>query len=181
MAITMNLQEAEDSQEDTVEEEVENVEIKTKPDLPFDKIVESALFLANRELTVKEMSKELDKPRREVRLAIEKVRARLEEKDSPVQVVLKGDEVVMQVKPVYLSWIGGFSKKSDLSGKATRMLALIVKKKRMLQKDLRKYFRGEIYAYIRELKDADYIESSKHGNTRLLRPTRKFYDEFQLH
>lgn len=181
MPVTMNLQEAEDSQEDAAGGAEGSFEPEAKPDLPLDKVVEAALFLANRGLTVKEMSKELGKPPREVRLALEKVRARLEEAGSPFQLALNEDEAAMQVKPVYLSWIGAFSKKSDLSKKATRMLALIVKKKRLLQKDLRQYFRGEIYAYITELKDAGYVESTKQGNTRLLRPTRKFYEEFQLH
>ena len=31
-----------------------------------------------------------------------------------------------------------------------------------------------------ELREAGYLESGRHGNTRLLKPTRKFYEEFQL-
>ncbi len=94
--------------------------------------------------------------------------------------MLNAQEAVMQVKPDFLSNVAELSKEVDLSRKATKMLSLIAKKGKMLQSELKRYFRGEIYAYVTELKERGYVTSDKAGATRLLRPTEKFKQMFQI-
>ncbi|OIO28762.1 hypothetical protein COX86_03080 [Candidatus Micrarchaeota archaeon CG_4_10_14_0_2_um_filter_60_11] len=181
MPVDMDLETAEE--EKKAEEalgEARQIDLQAKPDLPFEKVVEAALFLANREVSFKELSEITGRQPRFVKEAIEKIRVEYEERGAPVEVTIKEDGAAMQVRPSYLTAVGGLSKRSDLSRKSTRMLALIAKKGKMLQKELQSYFRGEIYEYITELREAGYIESTRQGNTRLLRPTRKFYREFQM-
>ena len=87
---------------------------------------------------------------------------------------------MLQAKPEFLQNASELSKKPDVSRKATRILALVAKKGGMLQSELKKYFRGEIYEYTTELKEAGYIDSEKRGNTRYLRPSKKFSANFQI-
>lgn len=180
MPIDMSLEEGSEAEENADEKAGAGVELQRKADLPLAKVAEAALFLANRELDVRELAKTTGRNAAELRVALEKVRAEYEARDSPVELLEKDGVYSLRVKPVYLEAVGGFSKKSDLSRKATRILALVVKKNGLLQNELRNYFRGEIYAYVTELREAGYLESGRHGNTRLLKPTRKFYEEFQL-
>ncbi|MBI5228991.1 SMC-Scp complex subunit ScpB, partial [Candidatus Micrarchaeota archaeon] len=93
---------------------------------------------------------------------------------------LQNDEVIMQVRNEYLGDVSTLSKETELTKKGLKMLGLIVKKKQMLQSELKYYFKGEIYAYVTELKKLGYITSEKYKNTRLLKPTKKFAESFQL-
>jgi len=76
--------------------------------------------------------------------------------------------------------VAGLSKDTGLSRKSTKILGLIAKRDGLLQSELKNYFRGEIYAYVTELKEAGYLTAEKKGNTRLLKPTKKFEESFQL-
>ncbi len=181
MPIDMNLEtKFEEDKSEEAQGEARQIDLQSKPELALDKVVEAAVFLANREVSLKELAEITGKPPRIVREALERIAKDYEARASPVELLLKDDFAVLQVKPAYLTVVGGLSKKSDLSRKSTRILALIAKKGKMLQKELQNYFRGEIYEYVSELRDAGYVESTRQGNTRLLRPARKFYEEFQM-
>ncbi len=149
-------------------------------ELPFNEVVEAALFVANRDLDAKKLAKLLDEKPERVRQAFERIALDYANRGGPIYLKVKEDSACLQVKPEYVNAVGKLSKESNLSKKATRILALIAKKGSLLQSSLPKYFKGEIYAYTTELKDAGYVESRKYKNTRLLTPTKKFYDHFQF-
>ena len=148
--------------------------------LPLEKVVEAALFLANRELDAKKLAKMLDEKPQRILEAFKRIALDYDKRSGPIQLAIKGDSAVFQVRPEYVNAVGALSKESNLSKKATRILALIAKKGSILQSSLPKYFKGEIYAYTSELKEAGYVESRKYKNTRLLTPTKKFYEHFQF-
>ncbi|MEM0475675.1 MAG: SMC-Scp complex subunit ScpB, partial [Candidatus Norongarragalinales archaeon] len=140
-----------------------------KNDLPPLRVFEAALFLANRPTDYAELSKITGFPRELCKTMARELKSEYAARDSAIEVVA-GDEVAaLQLKGEYLDRVARASKETNLSKKGTRILALIAKKKEILQKELKHYFRGEIYAYVTELRQAGYIEAQKHGQTRLLR------------
>jgi chromosome segregation and condensation protein ScpB len=149
-------------------------------ELPSASVLEAALFLANKQVTIASLSEIVGVSKNECVRLVEELRTRYETNGNAFEIVVNGDVVSLQVRGKFLSRVSRLSKQIDLTRKATRILALIAKKKQLLQKELPKYFRGEIYAYVHELKEAGYLDAQKHGNTRLLKPTQKFYDNFQL-
>jgi chromosome segregation and condensation protein ScpB len=156
-----------------------------KPVLPekkFDplRVMEAALFLGNKSLAYPELALVAKTSVKKARDLAEKLRAEYASRGGSLEVVISSDGVALQVKSDYLSPVSHLSKEVDLSRKGTKMLSLIAKKGHMLQSELKRYFRGEIYAYIHELKDRGYITSDKHGATRLLKPTEKFKESFQM-
>lgn len=146
------------------------------------RVIEAALFIANKPLSLSELAEAINASKEKVIQLLQELRQEYDSNENAFEIALNEAEenAVMQVRSKYLGRVSSFSKKIDLSRKATRILALVAKKKQLLQKDLKHYFRGEIYAYVTELKQAGYIEAEKHGNTRLLKPTKKFFEYFQL-
>ncbi len=153
---------------------------QTRTALPLEKVVEAALFLANRELDAKKLGKMLGETPQRVLEAFKRISSDYDKRGGPIQLAVKEESAAFQVRPEYVNAVGALSKESNLSKKATRILALIAKKGSILQSSLPKYFKGEIYAYTSELKAAGYIESRKYKNTRLLTPAKKFYEHFQF-
>ncbi|VVB71421.1 Segregation and condensation complex subunit ScpB [uncultured archaeon] len=140
------------------------------------RILEAALFLANRPLTREELSKIL--PGQNIDQLVNTLNQSLE--NSSLEVIYDGDSARLQVKQEFLPKIKDLSKGPELTRKGMKILALIASKKQLLQKDLKKYFRGTSYDYIHELVELGYLEKHKDGNSWLLKPTKKFEEQFQL-
>jgi chromosome segregation and condensation protein ScpB len=156
--------------------------LQTAPQAELDprRVIEAALYLSNKPLPYAELAllaKCKVKEAGELCLALAQ---EFDERGSSLRVLNEAGSARLEVRPEFLSRVASLSRNLELSRKATRMLALIANKNGILQSELRKYFRGEIYAYVRELKDREYLTSEKRGNTRLLKPTKKFHENFQL-
>jgi len=144
------------------------------------RVLEAALFVANKPVFEKDLADAAQVSRESARRLLAELARSLDESGSALEVSEKEGYWLLHARQRFLAQAARFSKKTDLTRKATRMLGLIAKKKQLLQKELPKYFRGEIYAYVAELKEKGYLDAKKFGNTRLLKPSQKFFDEFQL-
>jgi len=143
------------------------------------RVLEAALFLANKPMSHKQLQDLLSVPRDRLDYLLMDLN-RLVPKESSYELSVNEHGAALQLKPHYLHRVAKLSKEVELSKKAMRILALVAKKKELMQSDLKHFFKGEIYAYVTELKMAGYLESKKAGNTRKLKPTSKFYESFQV-
>ncbi|MEK6923652.1 MAG: SMC-Scp complex subunit ScpB [Candidatus Micrarchaeota archaeon] len=145
------------------------------------RVVEAALFLGNKKMAYPELAILAKQTVRKTKGLVEKLADDYATRDdSAVEVAFDAEGAVMQVKPRFISSVSGLSKELELSRKGMRMLSLVAKKGKILQSELRRYFKGDIYGYMTELKELGYVSSEKSGNTRLLKPTTKFFETFQM-
>lgn len=152
---------------------------KEKPELDKAKVIEAALLLANKPLTPAELAILSHCTVKQATRFIYNLQAEYDERQSALMIEFINNEARLQVRSLYLPAVSQLSKEIELSRKSLKILALIAKKGQILQSGLKNYFRGEIYEYVSELKERGYIISEKKGNTRLLKPTRKFFEHFQ--
>lgn len=153
---------------------------QTQSKLDALRVIEAALFLGNRTFTYAELAIIAKVQVRKAKEIVETLAREYAGRENAVEVAFDAANATMQVKPEFLASVAALSKQVELSRKASRMLALVAKKGKILQSELRKYFRGDIYGYMTELKELGYITSEKSGNTRLIKPTTKFYENFQM-
>ncbi len=144
------------------------------------RVIEAALFLSNKPLAYPELALIAKTSVKKAKDLAEKLSKEYADRHTAIELVCDAAQVTMQVKGDYLAPVAQLSKNIEMTRKATRMLALVAKKGKLMQSELKKYFRGDIYAYIAELKELGYISSEKSGNTRLLKTTEKFRENFQL-
>jgi len=150
-----------------------------KPELDKAKVIEAALLLANKPLTPAELALLSHCTVKQATRFIYNLQAEYDERQSALMIEFINNEARLQVRSLYLPAVSQLSKEIELSRKSLKILALVAKKGQILQSGLKNYFRGEIYEYVTELKERGYIISEKHGNTRMLKPTRKFFEHFQ--
>jgi chromosome segregation and condensation protein ScpB len=150
-----------------------------KPELDKAKVIEAALLLANKPLTPAELALLSHCTVKQATRFIYNLQAEYDERKSALMIDFANNEARLSVRSEYLPAVSQLSKEIELSRKSLKILALIAKKGQILQSGLKNYFRGEIYEYVTELKERGYIISEKKGNTRLLKPTRKFFEHFQ--
>ncbi len=147
--------------------------------LPPIRVLEAALFLANKPMSHKQLQDLLQVPRDRLDALLGEL-GTIVPKESSFELSVNEHGAALQLKPHYLHRVARLSKEVELSKKSMRILALVAKKKELMQSDLKHFFKGEIYAYVTELKMAGYLESKKAGNTRKLKPTTKFFESFQV-
>lgn len=150
--------------------------------LPVTGLVEAALFLANKPMTVKELSELLRASEAGVKQALTNLQSKYNaNSESAVEIFVNEEgKANMQLKQSYLAPVAKLSQTVELSRKATKILALVAKKGELLQSDLHKYFKGDIYTYVHEVVEKGYVTNVKEGRTRKLKPTKKFHETFQL-
>lgn len=164
------------------EEPKERLNEQPKEQFEFDRkrVIEAALFLANREMNFAELALIAKTSVKKAEELARELAREYGDNGSAISIAFEGSTARMEVKPRYLGDVAQLTKQVELSRKAAKILALIAKKGSLLQSQLRRYFRGDIYEYVGELKEKEYVSAEKHGLTRLLKPTKKFYETFQL-
>ncbi len=144
------------------------------------RVIEAAMFIANRSLLFEELSEVLHIPKEEISNLCGELKREYDERGSALQIMITEKSVSMNIRPEYVRSVEAFSKEKEISKKALKILAFIAKREKVLQSELRKYFRGDIYAPVKELAEKEYISSKKKGRSRLLEITKKFKESFQI-
>ncbi len=147
-----------------------------------ERIVEASLFMANKPLSFTQLGELTKTTEEQVVAALESLKAKYEEGERAVEVLINSDAktATMQVRVKWLPAVAALTEKIELAKKSTKFLALIAKKGELLQSDLRKYFKGDIYEYVGELREKGYLDRVKKGHSWILKPTKKFHEEFQI-
>ena len=144
------------------------------------RVLEAALFMANKPLPLGELCTLAKCDEDKLIQLITELQLKYNEGDSAIEIAVNDNKAAMQIKAQWLSAVAELSEKVELHKKSMKMLALVAKKGELLQSDLRKYFRGDIYEYVGELREKGYLDRAKQGHSWKLKPTKKFHEEFQI-
>jgi chromosome segregation and condensation protein ScpB len=143
-------------------------------------MIEAVIFFENKSVDFEELSEVTGIELKRVKELVEELKRDYNSRETALEIIVGEKSVSMQVKSEYVKLVSKISKNSELSKKAVKILGLIAKKKGLKQSELKNYFRGDVYSYVKELKENEYISSEKSGLTRFLKPTKKFYETFQM-
>jgi len=139
-------------------------------------LVEAALFVAGRPLSLKELSKLLGITSLEyLEKLIELISAEYEEKKSAIEIVkIVGEKYVMQVKQEYSQRVIHIMPKPELKTGELKTLALIAYLQPVEQSKIVKLRGSQAYEHIRHLKERGLIYMEPYDRTKLLGTTKKF-------
>ncbi|MBU1198173.1 SMC-Scp complex subunit ScpB [Candidatus Micrarchaeota archaeon] len=158
----------------------------TATDLPKKRVLEAALFLANRPMRLDELCAVSQCTPDEAEGLVAELSEEFEQHGSALKITkmedpqrLVGTEFRMELREEYVPAVSTLSENVELPKKAVRILGLIAKKKKMLQSELKYYFKGDVYDYVDELVRQGFITSKKFKTTKELKPTPKFFEHFQ--
>ncbi|WP_457752573.1 SMC-Scp complex subunit ScpB [Thermococcus sp.] len=139
-------------------------------------LVEAALFVAGRPLSVKELSRALGiKSLDYLEKLIELIAAEYAERKSAIEVVrVLGDKYVMQVKQEYSQRVIHLMPKPDLRTGELKTLALIAYLQPIEQSKIIKLRGSQAYEHIKHLLQMGLIYAEPYERTKLLGTTPKF-------
>jgi chromosome segregation and condensation protein ScpB len=146
----------------------------------------AALFLANRPVTLEELAKTINQDTEEVEGLVAELNDDFKKTDIPFELSvfedpakLAGTQVRLEVRGAYLHKVSHLSQHIDFGKKAQKILALVAKKKELLQSELKYYFKGDIYEAVDELVKLKYLTWEKYKTTKKLKPTKLFFEKFK--
>ncbi|AEC51424.1 hypothetical protein PNA2_0507 [Pyrococcus sp. NA2] len=139
-------------------------------------LVEAALFVAGRPLSLKELSKALGiKSLEYLEKLIELIASEYAERKSAIEVVkVAGDKWVMQVKQEYSQRVIHLMPKPELTTGELKTLALIAYLQPVEQSKIVKLRGSQAYEHIKRLLEMGLIYAEPYERTRLLGTTDKF-------
>ncbi len=140
--------------------------------------IEALLFLYAKELTPKTIAKLLGKSEEEVGKGLVELKKRYSKSKGSIILRKIGKSYSLNVKQEYAEKLKNVIKKSELSPKELKVLAVIKKYNGILKAKLVKALGSWVYETIKELKERGFIIEKKAGRSSRLALTEKFKDYF---
>lgn len=134
-------------------------------------LVEAALFLADRPLSVAELAEKLGLEEHVVLRVLAQIAEELEEPDRGLELGQEGGGYVLRVKPEVAERVRPFAPNQDLSEPVLRTLAVIIAKAPVSQSEVVKLRGQRAYGHIRELISRGFVAAKEEGPTKILTVT----------
>lgn len=142
------------------------------------KKIEAVLFSTGRLMAIEEISKILELNPDVVKTGLEELEKDYKEKDSAMTIQSHEDKYKLNIRKEYGYITNKLVSSTEMDSPTTKTLAVIAFKNPALQSDVIKIRGNKAYDHISILKDQGLITSEKHGRTKLLKLTDKFFDYF---
>jgi len=147
--------------------------------LPSNKaIIEAALFVSDKPLSVEQLSKTTGIQQEEVAKIVEQIRVDLEVEEHGYELVETPEGYEYRVRAEYREKVAKLAPFADLSAGMMRTLAIVAAKQPVKQSLIVKYQGNKAYAYVQKLEDKGLIKSEKYRRTKLLQTTPEFEKYF---
>ncbi|HIH22715.1 TPA: SMC-Scp complex subunit ScpB [Candidatus Micrarchaeota archaeon] len=148
-------------------------------DINEKRVIEAALFISPRELTLQEM-KQLTGigALGYIQKMAEELVQEYKDKGSAIEIVNMDGKYSMRIKNDYVNRVKQFAQETEISKPALRTLAYISKHDGMLKSELARKIGAQIYDDVRELVEKGFIKTHKAGRTAKITLTEKFRTYF---
>lgn len=142
--------------------------------------LESLLFSSGKKLSTQELCK-LCKIRDEekVKTALKELKQDLEARGSSLSLIedLEGWRLVVRDK--YLPFVKKIVSQTELTKSVLETLAVVAYKSPVLQSEIISIRTNKAYDHLSQLEKLNYITRTKHGRTKLVKLSQKFFDYFE--
>lgn len=140
------------------------------------RVMEAALFISARELSLSEMGKIVGiKEKRKIKKIIDELRGEYSRNGSAIEIFQNGEKYLMRVGNQYADQVKEFAQDSEISKGALRVLSYVhMNEGNILKSKIAKKLGSWIYPYVKELEEKEFITSKKAGRTKRLITTDKF-------
>ncbi len=154
--------------------------INMEKTLEKQKIIEAALFMSTKPLSVADLAKLLNIAAiGYVTKEIKELQKQYLEKDGAIQIFEENGKYVMTLKSEYAKEVKDFAKEAEISPHALKTLGYIAKNDGILKSILCKKLGSTIYQDVMELDEKGFINQKKAGRSKKLFLTQKFKDYFK--
>ncbi len=144
------------------------------------KIIEAALFMSTKPLTVADLAKLLNIAAiGYVTKQIKELQKQYKEREGAIQIFEENGKYIMSITSEYATEVKEFAKEAEISPHALKTLGYISKNNGLLKSILCKKLGSSIYQDVMELNEKGFISQRKAGRSSKLFVSQKFKEYFQ--
>jgi segregation and condensation protein B len=137
-------------------------------------MVEAAVFVSEKPLSVEEISKIAGIPAEEVKKIVAQMLSDLAKEDHGYELVETPEGFELRVKTDYRDKVAKLAPLADLSEGMMRTLAIVAAKQPVRQSLIVRYQGNKTYGYIVRLEDKGLVKTEKAGRTKIITTTPDF-------
>lgn len=143
-------------------------------------IIEAAMFIAGRPVSIEEMGIKLDMKKKETEELVYELVMEYLDRSSAIEIVKIGDNYSMQIKAELTENVKRFSSGGLIPEAVMRTLTIIALKQPLSKAKLVKMRGSGAYQHVKFLIDRGYLDSYKKGRSSILETTEQFSDQFGM-
>ncbi|MFQ6010012.1 MAG: SMC-Scp complex subunit ScpB [Candidatus Aenigmatarchaeota archaeon] len=143
-------------------------------------MLEATLFMSNKPLTLKQISKILRIDEERAAELINQYKKELDSEEHGIRLIETAEGFQIRVKPDYAPTVRPLTPYQDLSRGLLRVLALVAYKQPITQSEIVKVIGNRTYEYVKQLVAKGLIKTEKFGRTKKLIATKEFAEYFGL-
>jgi len=141
--------------------------------------IEAILFTTGRFMDIEEISKLCGIGSRGlIKDAVQELKQDYEKKAGSLQIFGENGKFKLSIRKEYVYLTSKLLNDTEMDRPTQETLAIIAYKQPILQSVVVKIRGNNAYEHVKTLKENEFITAEKHGRTRLLKLTSKFYDYF---
>lgn len=138
-------------------------------------LVEAALFMASKPLSIKDLSKITGITSEEkIKNILDEIKNELDSQKRGFELVAYSTGYQLRVRQEFLNKVSSLTPHSDLTEGMLRTLGIVALKQPITQSEVVKIQGNKAYGYIKELEERGLIKTEKFGRTRKLITTKEF-------
>lgn len=141
-------------------------------------LVEAALFVSEKPLSVRRISEITGLPEKDVGLALIDMQKETKKSSRGIDLVSSPEGYEFRIKPEYREKVGKLAPFSDLSEGVLRTLAIVAANQPVKQSVIVRYQGNKAYGYIEKLESKGLVVSEKMGRTKIISTTPDFEKYF---
>lgn len=142
--------------------------------------IEALLFSSGKKMAVEEIARLTRLPAVDVLQQLQQLKLDYESKESSLLLSEEADGWKLTVREQYSSVVRKIVAETELTKSVMETLAVIAWKAPVLQSDIIKIRTNKAYDHLSELESTGFISRARHGRTRLIKLTDRFFRYFDL-
>ncbi len=142
------------------------------------KIIEAALFIAARPMSLAELYNIVNIPKPEIKKILESMKPHYD--DHGVRLVERDEHYELQIKDAYVKHVEHLAPERDFSRATMQTLSLIAFRSPVKQSEIVEIRGNRAYDHVKELLSKGLIRSEPQGHTNMLHITKKFLEYFNI-
>ena len=142
------------------------------------KIIEAALFIAARPMSLAELYNIVNIPKPDIKKILELMKPHYD--DHGVRLIERDEHYELQIKDAYVKHVEHLAPERDFSRATMQTLSLIAFRSPVKQSEIVEIRGNRAYNHIKELLSKGLVRSEPKGHTNMLHITKKFLEYFNI-
>ena len=144
------------------------------------RVIEAALFMSGRAMTLKELGSLVNVAALGfVKGILDKLRTEYDERNSAITIFESDGSYSLNIRSEYVEEVMAFTKESEVTPGALKILAYVSKNEGMVKSDIVKRLGTSVYQHVFELKEKGFVITRKFGRSSKVYTTNKFKEYFR--